>query len=240
MSRHKLFGVLVNLVFINFLTRDPGDLLPFAEAILLAIKIWFDAVAQFESTLVSPSMALDALLKPARPHSDGLCANCYDQFCRPQKLSCNHVFCRDCALRTLASRDTCPLCFETPVPFSPLAYADSQLNLKGCVHWMLGSSRAALWWLPFLVSWCVWHWRLPNHSDVMRLVMRACFQACLYMALFDYLTDEQIYEDEVLEQAELYAEANMWAFSCILFATSSWTAFLSWCAVLFLLRCFFR
>lgn len=56
---------------------------------------------------------------PATPASGALCAVCREDFDRPHKISCDHVFCRDCISRTLVSRDSCPVCSKTPSPLRP-------------------------------------------------------------------------------------------------------------------------
>lgn len=231
MTWHKLFSLLVNLAFIKFLTKDPGSLLPFVAAIILAIKTYFDARAQFESTCVSPSMALHTLLKPSRPQSEErLCAICRDDFFRPHKLSCNHIFCRDCALRSLASRDTCPLCFQVPRPFHTTTHAIFELNFEDCLQLARLSFRAAPWWLPQLAFWCIWRRRFPDCADGRLLIMRACFHASLSMALFDYFANKPSSEDDGLELTDL--DADVGALVCTLFATSGVTESLSYCAII--------
>jgi hypothetical protein len=106
----------------------------------------------------------------------------------PRKLSCDHVFCRDCALLMLCMRDTCPMCGKLPLRQLEIITVVSRETL-----FALLCDHAVDWLLTFLVlslAWvipCVWHWRGPTCSDVMLAAMRATIHLALCMEIDDII-----------------------------------------------------
>lgn len=185
-------ALLLNLFVIGFITKQPLSIHTFAMAIAYAVKIRLDAVAQQpSSSTAAPSKLLRALLQPTRVARGETCVICRDTYERAHKISCNHVFCLDCALLTFAKRDTCPLCNKLPVQFFELdRTVDAENITTRCLCYALISLLVSVFLLPGLVVQCLWHWQLPNVLDVMLVAMRACFVTSLDRLIHDLICSQ--------------------------------------------------
>jgi len=83
-----------------------------------------------EDSQIGGDLLVDAVIQPDT--SDFECAICLDVFNQPLRLTCSHVFCRECTVNSAAERRTCPMCrAEMPDYFDPRsALVDIEIQEK--------------------------------------------------------------------------------------------------------------
>ena len=188
----RLLVFLLDLVLMFSMSvlifSSTSSLLQLGLGILLTIRVALNVILRLEDNLqIHPRLAINSLLQPAT--RDDRCPICHiDHMFEPRKLSCDHVFCRDCALLMLCKRDTCPLCEKIPqqqlgiriaVPFGSLV----AIFMPHAVHWLwIYLVLSATWAVP-----CVWQWRLPTGSELMLATIRASIQLALRTELVDII-----------------------------------------------------
>ena len=187
----SLLALLLDLILISLastlLSSNSPVLLSFGIGILVTIRLMLNTMLPHHlSQTLPPATAINALLQPTQAPQGERCPVCLDDFFEPRKLSCNHVFCRDCALLLLCKRNTCPLCqrvpvqpkkVETPAPFVILFVAVLYL----VVGWLRNCFVLSVAWIVP----CVWQFRLPTRADLMLVAMRATMHLALRTAVAD-------------------------------------------------------
>ena len=116
----RLIVFLLDLVLMSSVSTLMSDnattLFNLGLVVLFTLRGTLNVVvaAQLQLSKEGPSKAINALLRPTSAPQGDRCSICFDDFFMPHKISCNHIFCRDCALLMLLKRDTCPLCLRVP------------------------------------------------------------------------------------------------------------------------------
>lgn len=102
----------------------------------------------------------------------------------PHKISCNHVFCRDCAFLTFAKRDSCPICLRVSKQLRGIELAIPVEDLVDrWLTWVYhGVRTAVIWNIGWIVS-CAWQLRFPLRSEVMLAAMRTSTEIALQPVL---------------------------------------------------------
>jgi hypothetical protein len=190
----RLLLFLLDLVLMSsilFLVSGNAPILfSFGLGILLTIRVPLSIMIHRQLDIQRPpAIAINALLQRTPAPEDGRCLICHteDMF-KPRKLSCDHVFCRDCALLVLCKQDTCPMCGKPPLRQLDIITMVSRETL-----FALLCDHAIDWLFTFLVlslAWvipCVWHWRGPTCSDLMLAAMRATIHLALCMEIDDII-----------------------------------------------------
>jgi len=170
------------------ISGNTPTLFSFGLGILLTIRVLLNIIVRRQLDVeIPPATAINALLqRPSAPPSDR-CLICHanDMF-EPRKLSCNHVFCRDCILLTLCRRDTCPHCGQIPlqqleiitiVPFETMV----ALLEAHAVYWVSIFIVLSLAW----IAPCFWQSRAPNFSELMLAATRATIHTALRTEILD-------------------------------------------------------
>lgn len=185
----KLAMHLLDLVLTFFMTNNTPTFFDLALITIFVIKIKISTMVYWEPDLrVAPSKFINALLQstPA-PHGDR-CPICFDHPFMPRKISCNHVFCRDCAFLTFAKRDSCPICLRVPKQLHDIELAIPVEDLvESWINWIFhGVRTATIWHIGWIVS-CAWQLRFALRSEIMLAVMRTSTEIALQAALVDIL-----------------------------------------------------
>ena len=172
------------------ISSSTSTLSKFGLGIVLTIRVVLNIIVRRKNDFeIPPAMAINSLLPETPASQDDRCPICHiDHMFEPRKLSCNHVFCRDCALLMLCKRDTCPLCEKIPrqqlgiriaVPFESLV----AVFRPHVVHWLCYYSVLS----PAWVVACAWQWRLPTGSELMLTAIRSTIQLALRTELADII-----------------------------------------------------
>lgn len=190
----RLIIFLLDLVLISsmstLMSGSATTVFKLRLVILFTLRGTLNAVVawQLKQTAETPSKAINNLLQPIlTPRGDG-CPICFDTVFRPHRISCNHVFCRDCALLMLAQRDTCPLCLRIPLPLRKKHKAFSLETVLTALsilvfHWI----RTFFTFSLAYIAQCFWHLRVPTSSEMMLAAMRTTLHNALYLAVVDVI-----------------------------------------------------
>lgn len=191
----SLLGLLLDLTLIALtsilLSSNSPVLLSFGIGILVITKLMLNTMLPYHlDQKLPPATAINALLQPTQDPQGDRCPVCLDAFFEPRKLSCNHIFCRDCALLMLCKRNTCPLFQRVPVQPSEVEVEKSVpfLLLFGVILYLVfGWIRNCL---VLSVAWivpCIWRLRLPTSSEFMLVAMRATMHLALRTTVADVI-----------------------------------------------------
>ena len=183
--------LLLDLVLMSavsvLLPSNTSTLFSFVLGIFLTVRVALNILvrSQIDFELqMPPRAAINSLLQPSQPPQGVRCPICLEDFFEPRKLSCNHVFCRDCALLMLCKRDACPLCGRLPQQLReinlvvPTLFVVLRLQVIGWLLFYFVLSFA--WIVP-----CFWQWRLPTGSELMLAAIRAIIQIDLRTTFVD-------------------------------------------------------
>lgn len=185
----KLFIFLLDLVLMFsvsiLISGNTSTLISFGLGILLTVRVTLNIIVR--RIQIPPSTAINALLQHTTAPQGDRCSVCHaDNMLEPRKLSCNHVFCRDCALLVLCKQDTCPMCQRVPlqqipiitvVPFETfVALVDDH-----AVHW----SCLFLVYVPAWLAPCVWQSRYPTGSELVLAGIRATTHLALHTEIVE-------------------------------------------------------
>jgi len=169
------------------ISSNTPTLVSFGIGIIVTTRVLLNTmVPQQHDPKIPPATAINALLQPTQAPQGDRCPVCLDDFFEPRKLSCNHVFCRDCALLMLCKQDTCPLCQQVPIQqgevdrVSPFTLSAGVLLIL-VIGWLRNCIVLSVAW----VIPCVWQLRLPTRSEMMLAVMRAAMQLALRTTIAD-------------------------------------------------------
>jgi hypothetical protein len=98
------------------MSNNTSTLLGFGIGIIVTTRVLLNTMTLHQlDPKIPPATAINALLQPTQVQQGDRCPVCLDAFFEPRKLSCSHVFCRDCALLMLRKQDKCPLCQNVPI-----------------------------------------------------------------------------------------------------------------------------
>ena len=187
----NLLVILLDLTLMFFvsllISSNTPTLVSFGIGIIVTTRVLLNTMApQQHDPKIPPATAINALLQPTQTPQGDRCPVCLDDFFEPRKLSCNHVFCRDCALLMLCKQDTCPLCQQVPTQLgevdkvSPFAVSVGVL-LFIVVSWLHNCIVLSVAWIVP----CCWQLRLPTRSEMVLAVMRATIQLAFRTTIDD-------------------------------------------------------
>ena len=145
--------MLLDLVMVfSMLTAmfsNTSTLFDFGLILLLVLRVWLNITigSLMFDLIASLSAKINALLEPTSAAQGDRCPICFDDFFKPHRISCNHVFCHDCALLMFCKRDTCPLCLRAPLQLGKIEEAASLRDLFGscCLLVELWLTACFLW-----------------------------------------------------------------------------------------------
>jgi hypothetical protein len=187
----KLLVILLDLTLMFLVSllvsSNTPTLVSFGIGIVVTTRVLLNTMVPHpHDPKIPPATAINALLQPTQTPQGDRCPVCLADFFEPRKLSCNHVFCRDCALLMLCKQDTCPLCQQVPTQQGevdkvlPFALSVGVL-LFLVVGWLRNCIVLSVAW----VVPCLWQLRLPTRSEMMLAVMRATIQLALRTTIAD-------------------------------------------------------
>lgn len=189
----NLLILLLNLTLMSLVsilvTSNKPALLSFGISIIVTTRLLLNTliISQLDQG-IPPATAINALLQRTQALQGDRCPVCLDDFFEPRKLSCNHVFCRDCALLMLCKRNTCPLCQRVPIEpreanrVTPLGILVGVL-LFLVINWLRNSIvLSSAWIVP-----CLWQLRLPTHSEMMLVATRVAIHLALRTTVADLI-----------------------------------------------------
>ncbi|KAM0705520.1 hypothetical protein Q7P35_006879 [Cladosporium inversicolor] len=187
----SLLALLLDLILIALasvlLSSNSPVLLSFGIGILVTTKLMLNTMLPYRlDQKLPPATAINALLQPTQAPQGDRCPVCLDDFFEPRKLSCNHIFCRDCALLMLCKRNACPLCQRVPVQPIEVEKSVPFMILFGVILYLVvGWIRncfvlSVAWIVP-----CIWQLRLPTCADSMLVAMSATMHLALRTTVAD-------------------------------------------------------
>lgn len=216
----RLAILLLDLVLLFSVSNSTPTFVNFALVIIFAIKVRLSTVVHWHPHLnAAPSKFINSLLKSTLAPRGENCPICLDDFDMAHKISCNHTFCRDCALLTFAKRDTCPICLRVPVPLCDIEVAVPTEHLletweTGVMWWLV---RSFTWSLGWIAS-CIWRLRLPTSSEIMLAAMGTSIELAFWPMVDDILHSIARNDRDVEQGRRL---AGSIATACALVVTSS-------------------
>ena len=186
-----LLVLLMDLVLVSsmsvLMSSNTSTLYSLGLGILLTIRVTLNTIVRHQlDRETPPATAVNALLKRTEAPQGDRCPVCLDGFFKPRKISCNHVFCRDCALLMLCKRETCPLCQRIALQQREVKIVVPFGNLAKVFFYILSGWLQVCFVMCF--AWivpCFSQWRLPTSSELMLATMRATIQTALRTMVFD-------------------------------------------------------
>lgn len=188
----KLLLFLLDLVLMTLMSfsisGNTPTLFSFGLGVLITIRVLLNTIVRHQLDIqIPPATAINALLQTTSAPQNDRCLICHaDDMFEPRKLSCNHVFCRDCALLMLCRRDTCPHCGKVSLqqvtiniiwPFETMV----ALLEAHAVNWVGIFTVLSLAW----IAPCFWQSRVPTISELMLAVTRATIHTALRAEIVD-------------------------------------------------------
>jgi hypothetical protein len=162
------------------ISGNTSTLISFGLGILLTIRVTLNIIVR--RIKIPPSTAINALLQHTTAPQGDRCLVCHaDNMFEPRKLSCDRVFCRDCALLVLCKQDTCPMCQRVPFQQIPIVTVVPFETFVALVD-----DHAVRWLCLFLIydpAWfvpCVWQSRYPTGSELVLAAIRATIHLALH------------------------------------------------------------
>jgi hypothetical protein len=216
----NLVVLLLDVVLLSVVADNSRTFFSFTIIAIFVLKIKLNAVVQRQiHPTAAPSKYISTLLEPTPVPQRNKCPICYKEFILPRRISCNHVFCHDCALLTLAKHDTCPVCLHVPKQLSDVETAAPLGSpFESWVFWLARLAKTSMLWSLGWILPCLLQLRLPASSEVVLALTRISIDFALQPVLSDILRSAAWLDLHTM-QIDMLVWSVAWTFT--LFATAS-------------------
>jgi hypothetical protein len=216
----NLVVLLLDVVLMSLVADNSRTFFSFTIIAVFALKTRLNAALQRQThPTAEPSKYISTLLEPTPTWQGNKCPICYGEFILPHRISCNHVFCHDCALLTLAKHDTCPVCQQVPKQLSDVeTAAPLESPFESWVFWVARLAKISMLWSLGWIFPCLLQLRLPKTSEVVLALTQISIDFALQPVLDDVLRSTAW-----LDLHPMQMDMLVWSIAWIstLFATTS-------------------